>query len=367
MSALVPCFHGGAFFEAIGPGFGDLGRRETVINADVLDAWYPPAPGVLDALRAHLDWLARTSPPTHAEGLVAAIAKARGVPEACVLVGGGSSDLIFLALREWLRRGDRAGLPDPTYGEYAHVLERVIGCRVERLVLREEDDYALDLDRLAEALARRPALFVLVNPNSPTGRHVPRAELEAVLRAAPRETLVWVDETYVEHAGADESLERFAAAAENVVVCKSMSKVYALSGLRCAYLCGAPARIAPLRGLTPPWAVGLPAQVAAVRALEDEAYYAMRIRETRGLRAALVAGLAELGWRATEGVANFVLATLPANGARASEWVARCRERDLFLRGLHTFTSGTHERLLRVAVKDAGTQERMLAILRAVA
>jgi len=360
--AAVPCFHGGAFFEAVGEDFRTLGRHGEIINADVLDAWFPPAPAVLDALREHLPWLARTSPPTHAGGLVRAVAEARGVSLECVLPGGGSSDLIFLALREWLSPGSRAVVLNPTYGEYNHVLDEVVRCRVERLGLDPARDYEVDLGRLAALLATAPDLVVLVNPNSPTGRHIPAAALEAVLRAAPRETLIWIDETYDEYAGPGESLERFAAGSANVIVCKSMSKVYALSGLRCAYLCGPSGMIAALRALTPPWAVGLPAQVAAVKALEAPDYYAARYAETRELRAELADALAGgLGWKITPGVANFVLAELPADAGRASAWLARCRERGLFLRGLPA-----GDRLLRVAVKDRDTQRRMLTILREV-
>ena len=57
------CYHGGAFFEAIGDQFDDLSRRDQVINGDVLDAWFDPSPKVLDALHEHLPWLLRTSPP----------------------------------------------------------------------------------------------------------------------------------------------------------------------------------------------------------------------------------------------------------------------------------------------------------------
>lgn len=59
----APCFHGGAFFEAIGEDFGSLERRRSVINADVLDAWFPPAPRVLEDLGKNLEWVLRTSPP----------------------------------------------------------------------------------------------------------------------------------------------------------------------------------------------------------------------------------------------------------------------------------------------------------------
>src|SRR4051794_20267652 len=98
----VPCYHGGAFFKAIGDGFDDLERRHAIINADVLDAWFPPAPEVLDALHGSLDWLARTSPPTNCEGLIRTIARTRGIPVECVLPGAGSSDLVFRAFRHWL-------------------------------------------------------------------------------------------------------------------------------------------------------------------------------------------------------------------------------------------------------------------------
>ena len=113
--------------------------------------------------------------------------------------GAGSSDLIFRALRHWLGPGSHALILDPTYGEYAHVLERVIGCTVDRLTLRRGDHYAVDLSRLEAAFADNYDLVVLVNPNSPTGRHVPLAKLEQLLRLAPARTRVWVDETYHEY------------------------------------------------------------------------------------------------------------------------------------------------------------------------
>jgi histidinol-phosphate/aromatic aminotransferase/cobyric acid decarboxylase-like protein len=273
--APAPCFHGGAFFEAVGDEFRTLDSAVEVVNADVLDAWFPPSPAVLQAIHDHLPWLARTSPPTGAEGLVRVIARARGVPIASVLPGAGSSSLIFMALCHWLTPESRALILDPTYGEYAHVLGGVIGCRVDTFPLARCEDYDVDLDRLAE-LAPLYDFVVLVNPNSPTGRHITRSRLEATLRCVPASVRVWVDETYVEYAGAGESLERFAVARPNIVVCKSMSKAYALSGLRVACLCAAPHVLEPLRAVTPPWSVGLLAQVAAVRAEEQERLARMR-------------------------------------------------------------------------------------------
>ena len=191
------CFHGGAFFEAIGAEFDRLERRYRIINADVLDAWFAPSPNVIAALQEDLPWLLRTSPPTGCEGMVAAIARARGVQPQNILPGAGSSDLIFLALRHWLTASSRVLILDPTYGEYGHVLEHVVRCRVDRLCLARENNYQVDPGQLERLAARGYDLIVLVNPNSPTGQHVPRVQLENLLRRLPRSTHVWIDETYI--------------------------------------------------------------------------------------------------------------------------------------------------------------------------
>ena len=163
-------YHGGAFFDAIGREFDDLERVGDVISADVLDAWFPPSPAVIEVLREHLSWAVGTSPPTESEGLVSRIAQTRGVSRESLLAGAGSSSLIFLALRHWLTQESRALVLDPSYGEYAHVLENVIGCSVDRLVLSRADGYQVDIERLERRLRGRHDLVVIVNPNNPTGR-----------------------------------------------------------------------------------------------------------------------------------------------------------------------------------------------------
>lgn len=358
------CFHGGAFFEAIGAEFDRLERRHRIINADVLDAWFAPSPNVIAALQEDLPWLLRTSPPTGCEGMVAAIARARGVQPENILPGAGSSDLIFLALRHWLTPSSRVLILDPTYGEYAHVLEHVVRCRVDRLNLARENNYQVDLGQLERLAMRGYDLIVLVNPNSPTGQHIPRVQLENILRKVPRSTRVWVDETYIEYAGKNESLEGFAAGSPNVVVCKSMSKVYALSGARAAYLCGGAAMIEDLRAINPPWAVSLLAQVAAVAALQDPNYHAARYAETHRLRNELAERLSMLtGWEVLPGIANFLLCHLPEDGPDAATIVKRCRTRGLFLRNAGAMGRGLGRYALRIAVKDQETNNRMLGIL----
>lgn len=362
------CYHGGAFFQAIGDGFDDLKRRTSVINADVLDAWFDPSPRVVEALREHLPWLLRTSPPTGCEGLIRAIAEARGVSAASILPGAGSSDLMFRALPQWVSQRSRVLLLDPTYGEYAHVLEAVLGARVERFPLAAEGGFRVDLDGLGRRLAAaRFDLVVLVNPNSPTGTQIERKALIELIRGTRPGTRFWIDEAYIDYVGSGQSLERFAQRDPRTIVCKTMSKVYALSGARSAYLCGAPDQLAPLRAITPPWVVGLPAQVAGVTALGDPAYYADRWCETHVLRDALTRDLEQVtDLRVLPGVANFVLAQLGSGHPDAASVVSACRRQNLFLRDAQAMGTALGPRMLRIAVKDAATNLRMVEILRGV-
>jgi histidinol-phosphate/aromatic aminotransferase/cobyric acid decarboxylase-like protein len=293
--------------------------------------------------------------------LTAAISTARGIPQSSILSGAGSSDLIFRALPRWLSRGSRVVLLDPTYGEYAHVLEKVIGCRVERLRLERSSGYAVDLDRLKELAASGPDLLVLVNPNSPTGRCLALAEVEELLAATPSQTRVWIDETYIDYTG--ETAESLVCRHDNLIICKSMSKAYALSGARVAYLCASPHHLEELRAFTPPWVVSLPAQVAAVKALEDQGYYVSRWEETHRLREDLAVALRSFGWEVVPGCANFLLSHLPEGGPPARDLVVKCREQGLFVRDAAAMGAELGDRAVRVAVKDAATNQRMIAIL----
>jgi histidinol-phosphate/aromatic aminotransferase/cobyric acid decarboxylase-like protein len=169
----------------------------------------------------------------------------------------------------------------------------------------------------------------------------------------------------LDYAGAGQSLEMVAAEMPNVVVCKSLSKVYALSGARAAYLCANPRLLEPLRPLTPPWAVSLPAQIAAVRALQETDYYATQHRQTVALRNRLTDGLREAipGLVVLPSVANFLLCFLPEGGRGLDEFLHDCASDGLFLRDVRSMGTQLGERALRVAVKDVETQGRMLEIM----
>ena len=359
------CFHGGAFFEGIGVEFNNLDEKDNIISADVLDAWFPPAPKIQEVIQSYLPWIIKTSPPTNSEGYIKTISEHRTLNRESILPGAGSSDLIFRIFNQWLRPSSKVLILDPTYGEYSHILNKIIKCKVERLELKREEGYNINIDKLREKLNQKFDLFVWVNPNSPTGLHINKNEAERLLLNNKGCERIWIDETYVEYAGREQTLERFAEKSNNVFVCKSMSKVYALSGLRAAYLCANPNNIRPLKRITPPWVISLPAQIAATSALKQGDYYIKKYQETHELRDKLELQLKQIGINEIiPGIANFIMFHVGNDKFSASRIVNECKLKKLYLRDLSGMGTSFEDDAIRMAVKDLNTNNKMIVILR---
>lgn len=357
--------HGGDSILAVGADFRNLQRHGRVISADILDAWYPPCPEALNAIRENLEWLVRTSPPTHSEGLRTEIAIQRGVPEESVLVGGGSSSLMFACLPLLVDQSSQVAMLEPMYGEYEHVVRNVIGAGVVKHELSPEGGFCVDLDRLADQ-ARGNAMVILVNPNSPTGIGLKRTEVENLLAQVPLGTRVWIDETYIDFMPGAQSCETLVARFPNLIVCKSMSKFYGLSGLRIGYLVAEPGLIDRLERLTPPWSVGFLAQLAAVLALRSGDYYRTKAAETAALRTRFEEDLTATGcFQVYKGTTNFVFAEVIRGTAK--EWEERCRAHELYIRNCASMGANLGDRFIRIALQEPAKQARMVSILNKVA
>ncbi|HEY0604722.1 MAG TPA: histidinol-phosphate transaminase [Herpetosiphonaceae bacterium] len=360
---MKPAFHGGAFYEAIGVDFANLDSAGQVINADVLDAWFDPSPRVIDALRRHLPLMLRTSPPAYSDGLIAAISEVRGVPAANIVAGGGSSDLIFSLFPQIVGKDERVLILDPMYGEYQHILENVLGAHVIRHRLLKEQQFCVDSTALLADIRRaRPRLVALVNPNSPTGRYLPREQLRALLEQIPQDTPVVVDETYIEYIGAHASMERDVLRFPNLVIIKSMSKVYALSGLRVGYLVAQQRTIEKLARVIPPWAVSFAGQLAGIQALDDATYYQQKYQATHQLRDELTQSLSRIPWlHVYPSTTNFVLVELLEQHMSAQEIVQRLKAERIYLRNADSMSVHFGDKFLRIAVKARDQQQRIVA------
>src|SRR3989344_1875831 len=290
-----PAFHGGDFFQVIGQDFSKLGNSKVVINADVLDAWFDPSPKVVAKIKKYLPFILKTSPPTYSRGLIEAISQNRKIPQSNLLVGGGSSDVIFAFFLQLIKKSDKVLILDPMYGEYQHIFEKVIGAKVLRHQLKRSGSFKLNITQfIADIKATKPKIVVIVNPNSPTGQVLTKKQLVQILSSIPKGILLVIDETYIDYVGQNQSLETKISQYNNLAVIKSMSKVYALSGVRIGYLVADQKIINKVKTLMPPWAVSFPAQLAAIEALKDPKYYRTKYKQTNRLKKGFVSLLSQI-------------------------------------------------------------------------
>ncbi|MBC7107036.1 MAG: histidinol-phosphate aminotransferase family protein, partial [Firmicutes bacterium] len=233
-----------------------------------------------------------------------ALALVHGVGPDQVFPGNGAAELIRLLAVAFLSPGDRALVLEPTFGEYA-VSCRLMGAAVVAYRATAERGFAPDVEEVLALIARhRPRLVFVCQPNNPTGHYLDRGEVSAILEAAPG--LVALDEAYVnfvEDAWPSNSL----LPAGNLVVLRSMTKDYALAGLRLGYAVAPPRVARALARAAPPWNVNALAQRAGVLALQSEGYLERSrsvVREALGI---LREGLKALGLRPLPSRANFFL------------------------------------------------------------
>ena len=223
--------------------------------------------------------------------------------------------------------------------------------------------YSINLSSLLYEFSKGYDWIFLVNPNSPTGTVLPYEALASLFETMHPKTHVWVDETYIDYVDPSMTLEPLAVKRDRIVICKSLSKCYALSGLRAAYLCGSGALMTQIRHITPPWVLGLPTQIAVVFALRNGKYYEQRWSDTRGLREQLAAALDEVGIDVINSQANFILCKVRGKLITANNLIERCRRKNLFLRDLSNWGGQIDEFTFRISVKSENTNRQMIKII----
>jgi threonine-phosphate decarboxylase len=182
------------------------------------------------------------------------------IPADTILGGNGATDLLYF----WIRsiRPKRATLVVPTFGEYRKALESA-GCEIEAVHLGANDFFRLP------ARMNGTELVIVTNPNNPTGAYTPPEEMVEWISRLDRSTQIFVDEAFVEFT-AQRSLVRYIDRFPNLWVLRSMTKFYALPGLRLGYLAGSGVR--ELQEKREPWQVNSLAEAAGIASLKDHAY-----------------------------------------------------------------------------------------------
>ncbi|WP_082949700.1 aminotransferase class I/II-fold pyridoxal phosphate-dependent enzyme [Mycobacterium sp. ACS4331] len=274
---------------------------------------FPPLPSVQAAM-ARAARAANRYPEFLPVELRAVIADHMGVAHERIVIGAGATGVIMQALRALTSPGDRIVLAYPTFDGYP------IFAQIASLIcvpVPLADDGHHDLDAMARA-AVGARVVVLCRPHNPTGTLESEAKLRRFLMRIPRDTVVLLDEAYVEFVEPNDRIdvEKLIDDFPNVLAVRTFSKAYGLAGIRTGYGCCAPHVARALWTTQLPFGSSVTSLAAVVASYRSQRQLEQRIRAVVDERGYLQACLRALGVSCTESHANYLYVP---NGVTSAE------------------------------------------------
>jgi histidinol-phosphate aminotransferase len=290
-----------------------------------------------------------------------AIGRAFGLDPDRIVCGAGSDDLLSLLARAYLADGDEA--IHTTHGFLVYPIA-TLGTGAKPVVAPEKH-YTADVDAILARVTERTKAVFLANPNNPTGTYVPFDEVKRLHAGLPPHVLLVLDAAYAEYVRRNdyEAGIELVATSENVVMCRTFSKIHGLAAVRLGWLYGPAHVVDALNRIRGPFNVNAPAIAAGIAAIADVAHQERsREHNTRWL-AWLTEEIRKLGLEVTPSVANFVLIHFPEQKGRTA------KEADAFLtaRGLVLRQVGAYKlpHALRMSVGSEEANRLVVAALAA--
>jgi histidinol-phosphate aminotransferase len=286
---------------------GEQPRAGKFIKLNTNENPYPSSPAVQRGIGAAIKTGLQRYPDPMATAFRTRAAELLGVPPDWIMCGNGSDDILTIVTRAFVGQGDLLRLPYPSYILYK-TLAHLQGAEAEEVHFRSDwslgDDFA--------ATSHRLKLAFLPNPNSPSGTMVPPERVRELAHALPCPLLV--DEAYGDFA--QTNCLTLVRENEKIMVSRSLSKSYALAGLRFGYIVAQPHVIEQLIKVKDSYNCDTLSIAGATAAIDDQAWLAENRAKILATRSRLIARLRELGFDVVDSQANFVWATHPRQNAK---------------------------------------------------
>ncbi len=228
-------------------------------------------------------------PEIRPQRLQARLATLFGTDPATLLATRGSSEAIDALIRAFCRPyTDNVVVTPPTFSMY-RVYADVQAAATINVPLRAENDFALDTAAVLDACTPETKLLFICSPNNPTGALVPREDILTLVRDRAGQSLVVVDEAYLEFSSAASVADEISRY-DNLVVLRTLSKAWGLAGVRCGALLAAPEVLAMLERVLAPYSFSTPATDCLLEVLDST-----RVPDARQLVEQTIAERARLG------------------------------------------------------------------------
>jgi histidinol-phosphate aminotransferase len=305
LEELIPQYLRGLPVYVPGKPIEEVERELNIIAVKLASNENPlgPSPKAMEAVRKALPESHRY-PDGGTHALRERLAALRGVKPEEIFIGLGSSEIIDLASRIFLRGGLAGVTSEGSYAPFSTAI-RASGAEVR---LAKQRDFAFDLRAIAGAVTPETRVIYLANPNNPTGTAFGADEFAAFLDEIRPDILVVLDEAYIHYAARPDMPDSAALFRKhrNLLTLRTFSKVFGLAGLRIGYATGAAEIVAAMNKLRTPFNVSGLAQAAALAALDDHEHVQKSVETNARERARLTRGLKELGFEPVFSETNFL-------------------------------------------------------------
>jgi L-threonine-O-3-phosphate decarboxylase len=359
---LKPCVHGA---EVLGAA-----EESGLLPQDILDfssSVNPlgPSKKALEAAKKAFSQIA-AYPDSNSNELRQVIAgHFSGLSKGNVVVGNGSTELMYLFAEVFLKKGDKAVMPAPTFGEYESAVRKT-GEAPKFVKLGKT--FNIDAEVFKRELADSKLVF-LCNPNNPTSKLIPQETLKSIIEAAlEQDTFVFLDEDFLEFVDNEKTLTMIGKINNypNLFILRSFTKIFGLTGLRVGYGIANEEIINVLSCAKIPWNVNCLAQAAAVTALKDEEHLWITRALIKKEKAWLHGELGKFGsFKFSAPDANFFFIDVRNSGLNAAEIKNKMLKQGILIRDCTSFM-GLDEFYIRVAVKTHVENERLIEVFKGI-
>ncbi|MCC9599690.1 histidinol-phosphate transaminase [Stieleria sp. JC731] len=274
------------------------------IKLNTNESPYPPPEAVIRAIQDAASGPLNRYPDPTAKSFRNEAARVLGLPSPdWILAGNGSDEILTILVRGFVGEGQKLRLPYPSYILY-RTLADIQGARWEQTTFLDGWHLPTMFGEGQDDLR----LVLLPNPNSPSGTIVPKEEIAKLAESLPCPLVV--DEAYADFAG-DNCLD-LVQSHDNILVTRTLSKSYALAGIRFGFLVGSPSIVSKLANIKDSYNCDYLATVAATAAIGSQDWLHDVVGKMNATRARMETRLTELGFDVTPSKANFVWCTHPS-------------------------------------------------------
>lgn len=279
----------------------------------------------------------------------------------CITLGNGSNDVLVIIAEAFLSPHSEAVYSQYTFAVYP-IAVQATGATA-RIAPANPHGGAMplghDLAAMAQLINERTRVVFVANPNNPTGTWVDADALRGFIASVPEQTLVVIDEAYIEYVSEPNfpDASRWLAQFPNLIVTRTFSKAYGLAGLRVGYALSDPAVADMLNRVRQPFNVNSIALAAALAALDDAGHLQRSIETNRSGIAQVSAGCDALGVRHLPSAGNFVLVDCGRPAAPVYEAMLR---QGVIVRPVSNYRLPNH---LRITIGTRAQNERVLSAL----